>query len=122
MVERKREKIINYGYNEKISFRYNDIRDIVSCMESFFYLGGRKGESQWNIQEAAKSNITDRLDYQVQPKTILFRRAEQTYQHLHPIHSCDGKRQAWRVERERHGTDKDIIADRDSELSFGYME
>lgn len=61
-----------YGYNEKISFSYNGIRDIVSCMESFFILEGQKGESQWNIQEATKSNITDWLNHQVQPKTILF--------------------------------------------------
>ena len=89
---------------------------------NLFILEEQKGESQRNIQEATKGNITDWLNHQVQSETILFRRAEQTYQHLHPIHSCDGKRQAWRVERERHGTDKDIIADRDSELSCGYME
>lgn len=39
MVERKRKEIINYGYNKKISFRYNDIRDIVSC--GIFFLIGR---------------------------------------------------------------------------------
>lgn len=88
----------------------------------FFYLGGRKGESQWNIQEATKSNIADWLNHQVQPKTILFIRTEQTYQHLYPIYSDVWKRQAWRMERERPGIDKDIITDRNSELSCGYME
>lgn len=40
-------------------------------MESFI-LEGQKGESQWNIQEATKSNLADRLDYKVQSETILF--------------------------------------------------
>lgn len=102
-------KIHKYGYNEKISFSYNGIRDIVSCMESFFILEGQKGESQWNIQEATKSNIADWLNHQVQPKTILFSRAEQTHQHLHSIYSDTGKRQTWRMERERFGTDQNNI-------------